>query len=84
MKIKHRTSLILVSIAVAWTFDQLFFKKIPGISFPIFTVVFIIGLVWLAWREKVKPAIPTLILLVVTLFFAVMTSVQRTTFPNIY
>jgi len=80
MNIKHRSSLILVSIAIAWAFDQLFFKKTPGISFPIFAIVFLIGLVWLAWREKVKPAIPALILLAVTLFFAVMTSVREQPF----
>ncbi|MGB8251703.1 MAG: DUF4173 domain-containing protein, partial [Anaerolineaceae bacterium] len=80
MNIKHRSSLILVSIAIAWIFDQLFYKKTPGVSFPIFAIVFLIGLVWLAWREKVKPAIPTLILLAVTLFFAVMTSIREQPF----
>lgn len=80
MNIKHRTSLILVSIAIAWIFDQLFYKKTPGISFPIFAGVFLIGLIWLAGREKVKPAVPSLILMAVTLFFAAMTSVREQPF----
>lgn len=86
MNTKHRTSLLVVSIVIAWSFDQLFFKKTPGVSFPIFVVSFLIGLVWLAWREKVKPAIPTLLLLAVTLFFAAMTAVREQpflTFVNI-
>lgn len=80
MNIKHRTSIILTSIAIAWVFDQLFFKKTPGISFPILVIVFLTGLIWTAWREKVKPAIPSLILLAITLFFTVMTCVREQPF----
>jgi hypothetical protein len=80
MNIKHRTSIILTSIAIAWIFDQLFFKKTPGISFPILVIVFLAGLVITAWREKVKPAIPTLILLAITLFFTIMTCVREQPF----
>lgn len=80
MNIKHRTSIILVSIAIAWIFDQLFFEKMPGISFAILAVVFLGGLVWSAWREKVKPAVPTVILMAIALFFAVMTCVREQPF----
>jgi hypothetical protein len=80
MNIKHRTSIILTSIAIAWIFDLLFFKKTPGISFPILVVVFLAGLILTAWREKVKPAVPTLILLAITLFFTVMTCVREQPF----
>jgi hypothetical protein len=80
MNIKHRTSIILTSVAIAWIFDQLFFKKEPGISFPILVIVFLAGLIWTAWREKVKPAIPSLILLAITLFFTVMTCVREQPF----
>ncbi|MBN2258318.1 MAG: hypothetical protein JW704_10925, partial [Anaerolineaceae bacterium] len=80
MNIKHRTSIILVSIAIAWIFDQLFFEKTPGISYLILVVIFLAGLVWTAWREKVKPAIPTLILMAIVLFFAIMTCIREQPF----
>jgi hypothetical protein len=80
MNIKHRTSIILASIAIAWIFDQLFFKKTPGISFLVMVIVFLSGLIWTAWRENVKPAVPTLILMAGTLFFAVMTAVREQPF----
>jgi hypothetical protein len=80
MNIKHRTSIILVSIAIAWIFDQLFFKKMPGISFLILVFVFLTGLIWTAWREKVKPAIPTLTIMAIALFFAAMTCVREQPF----
>ncbi len=80
MIIKHRTSIILASIGIAWVFDQLFFKKTPGISFPILVIVFLTGLVWMAWRERVKPALPTTILMAIALFFAVMSSVREQPF----
>jgi hypothetical protein len=80
MNIKHRISIILVSITIAWVFDQLFFKKTPGISFPILVMAFLAGLIWTAWREKVKPAIPTLILLAISLFFAIMSCIREQPF----
>jgi hypothetical protein len=80
MNIKHRTSLILVSIAIPWIFDQLFFEKTPGISFPILVIVFLAGLIWTAWREKVKPAIPTIILMAIVLFFSAMTFIREQPF----
>jgi hypothetical protein len=80
MNIKHRTNLILVSIAIPWIFDQLFFEKTPGISFPILVIVFLAGLIWTAWREKVKPAIPTIILIAIVLFFSAMTFIREQPF----
>ena len=83
MNIKHRTSLILFSIAIAWIFDQLFFDKIPGISFPILVIGFLVGLVWIAWREKVKPAIPSIILMAIAIFFSVMTCIREQPFLTV-
>ncbi len=80
MKIKHRTSLILFSVAIAWVFDQLFFNKTPGISFPILVIGFLVGLIWTAWREKVRPATPSSILIVVALFFSAMSAVREQPF----
>jgi hypothetical protein len=80
MKITHRTSLILFSVAIAWIFDQLFFDKTPGVSFPILVIGFLAGLIWTAWREKVRPAAPSLILIGVALFFSVMSAAREQSF----
>ena len=49
MEIKHTTRLILLSVLVAWCFDQLFWQKAPGISFFIFVVLCLVGGVMITW-----------------------------------
>lgn len=85
MQTKNRNLFIWLPLLAAWTFDLLFWGKVPGISFAVFVaLIVIIGLV-LAYRQEVKPAPMALALLVPIAFFTVMTFVRLeplTTFLN--
>jgi hypothetical protein len=70
--LKNFTRLALLSLLLAWVFDQLFWGKMPGISFPIFVALALILGLLLAWREGVRPAWGSLLLLVPIGFFAVL------------
>ena len=65
------------SFFVAWCFDFLFWNKAPGISFFIFIFIVLSAGLVLAWREGIKPAIGSLLLLIPILFFAVGTFVRK-------
>jgi hypothetical protein len=70
--LKNFARLALLSLLLAWIFDQLFWGKLPGISFPIFVALALILGLLLAWREGVRPAWGSLLLLVPIGFFAVL------------
>jgi len=81
----HSTRLWLTALFVAWAFDFLFWEKAPGISFAIFMALCLGGGFFLAWRERIWPALCSLWLLLPLGFFAVMTFVRAepfTTFVN--
>ncbi len=82
MEIKHTTRLILVSIFVAWCFDQLFWRKPPGISFFIFVVLCLVGGALIGWWERLKPAHSSLWLVLPVLFFAAVTFIRQEPFTN--
>jgi hypothetical protein len=70
--IKNLPRLTLLSLLLAWIFDQLFWGKMPGISFPIFVALALgLGLL-LAGLEGVRPAWGSLLLLIPIGFFAVL------------
>lgn len=60
----------LFSLAVGWTFDALFWKKQPGISFAIFVLLCLAAGIILAWREDKRPAATSLVLILPVVFFA--------------
>ena len=82
MEIKHTTRLILLSLFVAWCFDQLFWRKAPGISFFIFVVLCLAGGALVTWWESFKPAKASLWLLLPVLFFATVTFIRQEPFTT--
>lgn len=73
MNIKHRGWLIWTPVVIAWFFDLLFWKKAPGISFPILVFVTLAAAAVLAIREGIRPAKLSWLLVVPALFFSIMT-----------
>jgi hypothetical protein len=82
MELKHSTRLIVLSLFVAWCFDQLFWKKAPGISFFIFVVLCLVGGGLITWWEGIKPAKTALWLLLPVLFFAAVTFIRQEPFTT--
>jgi hypothetical protein len=72
MNLKHPGQIMLAALAIAWSFDFLFWEKPPGISFAIFTILTVGAGLLLARREGIKAARLSLFLLVPIAFFAVM------------
>jgi hypothetical protein len=83
MELKHTTRLIFLSLFVAWCFDQLFWKKTPGISFFIFVVLCLAGGALITWWEGFKPAKTSVWLLLPVLFFAAVTFIRQEPFTNV-
>lgn len=73
---KNLSPVWLVALAVAWAFDFLFWAKTPGISFAIFTILCLSGGLFLAGRERAKPAPASWPLFILTVFFAAVTFVR--------
>jgi hypothetical protein len=67
---------------VAWCFDQLFWKKAPGISFFIFVVLCLVGGGLITWWEGFKPAKTAVWLLLPVLFFAAVTFIRQEPFTT--
>ena len=82
MELKHTTRLIVLSLIVAWCFDQLFWKKAPGISFFIFVGLCLVGGALITWWEGFKPAKPSVWLLLPVLFFAGVTFIRQEPFTT--
>jgi hypothetical protein len=80
MPLKYTTRLILTALFIAWCFDQLFWKKAPGISFFVFVVLCLLGGALLTWWEKRRPVPASLVLLAPVLFFATVTFVRQEPF----
>jgi len=72
MTVKRISIIVWISILVAWCFDQLFWQKAPGISFPIFVVVTLIAGYLVLRSEGKTIALNTWLLLPPVLFFSVM------------
>jgi hypothetical protein len=63
----------ITALIVAWSFDLLFWKKAPGVSFAVFVLLCLAGGLYLAWRERVRMAPVNLVLLGLILVFASLT-----------
>jgi hypothetical protein len=62
----------LAALAAAWSFDFLFWGQSGGLSFLIWTAVLLVLGYLLAWREKKKPSVWSIVLTVLVLAFAVI------------
>ncbi len=72
MKIKHISLIVWLSVLIAWIFDQLFWKRPPGVSFAILVVVtLIVGYIILRSEGRQVPKTSWLLVPPI-LFFAVM------------
>lgn len=80
MNIKHTARLGLAAALVAWSFDQLFWEKPPGISFPIFVLICLGAGAYQTWTEGLRPAPASYLLLVPIMFFAGMSFLRREPF----
>ena len=80
MNLKHAARLGLAALLVAWSFDQLFWGKPPGISFPIFVLICLAAGAYLTWVEGLRPAPTSCLVLAPVLFFAGMTFLRREPF----
>ncbi len=73
MNIQHGTRLGLAALAVAWSFDLLFWGKAPGVSFFVFVLICLVAGGLLTFWEKLRPARDSLWLLLLAGLFAAMT-----------
>ena len=71
-----------VALLVGWSFDFLFWGKIPGVSMAIFVTITIVAGLWLAYREKRAPSRNSLWLLLPILLFAVGIFFRREPFTS--
>ena len=75
-----RKQLLLTSLFLGITFDLLFWKKAPGISFAIFIILCLAAGYLLLRSQNLHPAWRSLSLLVPIVFFSVMTFIRREPF----
>ncbi len=71
MQPKHFTLLASLSLAISWIFDQLFWEKATGLSFPIFIILILACGFGLTWAEGKRPPLASLLLAVGAIFFSV-------------
>jgi hypothetical protein len=72
MRLRHITRLIITTLLVAWCFDQLFWRKTPGVSFFIMVLIWLGAGLYLTRSERLKPASKSFFLFLPILFFAFM------------
>ena len=77
---KFSSRLWIIALVVAWGFDFLFWQKIPGISFTIFTALCVLGGLILTWGEGLRPAVASLPILLPWAFFAAMSFIRQEPF----
>jgi hypothetical protein len=70
---KNPNLLWITTIALGWLFDFLFWEKQPGINFAVFSVLCLIGGFFVLWKDEKRPALRTLWLIPLILFFAAIT-----------
>lgn len=74
--------IFILSLVVAWIFDLLFWKKIPGISFFIFVVICLLGGVISTWWARSRPALTSLLIGFLALLFAAMAFIRQEPFTG--
>jgi len=74
-----------VGLFVAWAVDFLFWGKLPGISFPLWVLLALAGVVYLAAVERIRVALPGIFLVLTALalaFFTYLRGEPMTRFLN--
>ena len=80
MKIQYTARLGAAALFAAWCWDQLFWGKIPGVSFLLF-VLLVLGIgAGLTWGENLHPAKASLALVPPVLLFAGMSFLRQEPF----
>ncbi len=74
---KRSKVLWLLALCLGWGFDFLFWKKSPGISIPIFTLLSLAVGLFLAWREGLRPARASLVPLFLVIFFSLLSILRQ-------
>jgi hypothetical protein len=80
--LKRASQMWLVVIVVAWFFDFLFWEKAVGISFPVFVSLALAGGFYVMWREGVRPAFSSLLLVLPLGYFTLMSAVRLELFTR--
>ena len=70
------------ALLLGFSFDILFWEKIPGISFSIFVVLSLAAGFFLIKAEKLRPAKASLVLLLPILFLSVMAFIRKEPFTS--
>ncbi|MCL5612393.1 MAG: hypothetical protein M1485_07585 [Chloroflexi bacterium] len=73
---KNPNLLWIITIALGWLFDFLFWKRPAGINFTIFTLLCLAGGFFLLWRDEKHAARGTLWLIPLILFFDAVTFIR--------
>jgi hypothetical protein len=76
----------LAAFLLGWIFDFLFWKQTPGISFFIFVMLCVAGVMFVLINAGLKPDLKALILLAPIVFFAAMSFIrieEMTSFINV-
>jgi len=82
MKLIHPARLVITALLLAWSFDQLFWEKAPGVSFLIFVLLCLAAGFFFTWSEMRRPAITSLALLIPILYFATMSFLRAEPFTR--
>ncbi len=80
--LKNPVWLWCICLLLGFILDYLFWEKTPGISFAILAALTVISGLWLASREKARPARSSLLLILPVVFFAVMSFIRQETFSR--
>ena len=80
MTVKHATRILLISLVVAWLFDQLFWQKPIGVNFFIFVALCLLAGALITREEGEKPAGASLLIVPVVLYFATVTFLRQEPF----
>jgi hypothetical protein len=81
-KLFRPQQLFLISLALGWLFDFLFWSKMVGISLPIFTLLIIVAGLWWANRAGLKPSPRAMWLLIPIAFFSLVPAFRMEPFTR--
>jgi len=75
-RLKNHNQFVIIVLLLAWIFDFLFWRQQPGITIPLFVFFLVISGMALLYREGMRPAWQSLILLGPISFFAAAFAVR--------
>ncbi len=81
--VKNRSTLWYGAFFVGWFFDILYWKKPPGISFAIHLTLLVGILLYISWKEGIRPKISSLSLIPLILGFSILGFLREEPFTRI-